>query len=74
MDELFTEEARTIALSWRAAETPRLWLNSALPNPNGWRGVGLTDRFVNAVSGLMPFRHGNAPEAEAPLPRTRRRE
>ncbi len=56
--ESFTEEARTIVLSCGAVETPRLWLNSALPNPNGWVGVGLTDHFVDAVSGLMPYDTG----------------
>ena len=48
----------TFVLSCGAVETPRLWLNSALPNPNGWVGVGLTDHFVDAVSGLMPFDTG----------------
>lgn len=53
--EVFTEEARAIVLSCGTVETPRLWMNSGLPNPNGWVGRGLTDHFVDAVSGLMPF-------------------
>ena len=53
-------------LSCRAVETPRLWLNSALPNPNGWVGVGLTDHFVDAVSGLMPFDTGMTRGPPAP--------
>src|SRR4029453_6911800 len=43
--EMFTDEARTIVLSCGSVETPRLWLNSGLPNPNGWVGRGLTDHF-----------------------------
>jgi choline dehydrogenase-like flavoprotein len=53
--ELLTEDARAIVLSCGTVETPRLWLNSSLPNPNGWVGRGLTDHFVDAVTGLMPF-------------------
>jgi choline dehydrogenase-like flavoprotein len=58
--DLFTEDARVIVLSCGTIETPRLWLNSALPNPNGWVGRGLTDHFVDAVSGLMPFDTGSS--------------
>ena len=53
--EIVTDEARTIVLSCGTVETPRLWLNSGLPNPNGWVGRGLTDHFVDLVSGIMPF-------------------
>ena len=56
--ELFTEEAHVIVLACGTVETPRLWLNSGLPNPNGWVGRGLTDHFVDAVTGLMPFDTG----------------
>jgi len=56
--EIFTEEARVIVLSCGTAETPRLWLNSGLPNPNGWVGQGLTDHFVDLVVGVMPFYTG----------------
>ena len=58
--ELFTEEARAIVLSCGTVETPRLWLNSGLPNPNGWVGRGLTDHFVDLVSGIMPFDVGSS--------------
>jgi choline dehydrogenase-like flavoprotein len=57
---LFTEEASVIVLSCGTVETPRLWLNSGLPNPNGWVGRGLTDHFVDAVTGLMPFDTGSS--------------
>ncbi len=50
-----TEEARTIVMAAGAIETPRLWQNSGLPNPNGWVGRGLTDHFLDAVIGVMPF-------------------
>ena len=56
--ELFTEEAAVILLACGTAESPRLWLNSGLPNPNGWMGAGLTDHFVDLVVGVMPFYTG----------------
>lgn len=56
--ELFTEEAAVVILSCGAVETPRLWLNSGLPNPNDWVGRGLTDHFIDVVSGVMPFDTG----------------
>jgi choline dehydrogenase-like flavoprotein len=56
--ELFTEDANVIVLACGTVETPRLWLNSGLPDPNGWVGHGLTDHFVDAVTGLMPFDTG----------------
>jgi choline dehydrogenase-like flavoprotein len=58
--EFFTEEARAIVLSCGTVETPRLWLNSGLPNHNGWVGRGLTDHFVDLVSGIMPFDVGSS--------------
>ena len=53
--EVFTEEANAIVMSAGAVETPRLWMNSGLPDPNGWVGRGLTDHFVDLVIGVMPF-------------------
>jgi len=53
--ELVTEEAQVIVLACGAIETPRLWLNSGLPNPNDWVGRGLTDHFLDFVVGVMPF-------------------
>lgn len=50
-----TEEAKVIVLAAGGVETPRLWLNSGLPNPNDWVGRGLTDHFVDLVVGVMPF-------------------
>ncbi len=57
--EVYTEEAAAIVLSCGAVETPRLWLNSLLPNPNDWVGRGLTDHFIDVVSGVMPFDVGS---------------
>jgi hypothetical protein len=58
--ELLTEDARAVVLSCGTVETPRLWMNSGLPNPNGWVGRGLTDHFVDLVSGIMPFDVGSS--------------
>ena len=49
--EHVTEEAKVIVLAGGATESPRLWLNSGLPNPNGWVGRGYTDHFFDAVIG-----------------------
>lgn len=53
--ERVTEEAQVIVLACGAIETPRLWLNSGLPNPNDWVGRGLTEHFLDSVIGVMPF-------------------
>jgi choline dehydrogenase-like flavoprotein len=57
--EILTEEASVIVLACGTVENPRLWLNSGLPNPNGWVGQGLTDHFVDVVTGVMPFDTGS---------------
>lgn len=57
--ELHTERARVVVLACGTVETPRLWLNSGLPNPNGWVGRGLTDHFVDAITGVMPYDTGS---------------
>lgn len=53
--ETVTEDARVVVLSAGCVEGPRLWLNSRLPNPNGWVGRGLTDHAFDWVVGLFPF-------------------
>jgi choline dehydrogenase-like flavoprotein len=55
---LTTEEAKVIVLAAGAVESPRLWLNSNLPNPNDWVGRGLTDHHLDFVVGLLPFDAG----------------
>lgn len=52
------EHARAVVLAAGAIESPRLWLNSRLPDPNGWVGRGLTNHFEELVVGLMPFETG----------------
>lgn len=44
-----TEEAQVVVLAAGAIETPRLWLNSGLPNPNDQVGRGLTDHYLDFV-------------------------
>lgn len=44
--------AKTIVLSAGAIESPRLWLNSGLPN-NPWVGKGLTNHYYDWVFGLF---------------------
>jgi choline dehydrogenase-like flavoprotein len=58
--ELTTEDAQVVVLAGGAIETPRLWLNSGLPNPNDWIGRGLTDHHPDLVVGLMPFDTGTS--------------
>ena len=55
---LSTDEARVIVLAAGAIESPRLWLNSGLPNPNGQVGRGLTDHMMDLVVGTFPFYTG----------------
>jgi choline dehydrogenase-like flavoprotein len=56
--ERFTDGARVVVLAAGTIESPRLWLNSGLPNPNGWVGRGMTNHFIDVVTALMPFEAG----------------
>ncbi|NDL55463.1 GMC family oxidoreductase N-terminal domain-containing protein [Phytoactinopolyspora mesophila] len=47
------EDAAVVVLAGGCTEDPRLWLNSALPNPNGWVGRGYTDHFFDWVIGIF---------------------
>ncbi|MQY08998.1 GMC family oxidoreductase N-terminal domain-containing protein [Actinomadura macrotermitis] len=58
--ETHREDARVVVLAGGATETPRLWLNSGLPNPNGWVGRGYTDHFLDGVTGLFDHDTGNS--------------
>jgi choline dehydrogenase-like flavoprotein len=58
--ESFTEEAKVIVLAAGTIESPRLWLNSGLPNPNDWVGRGLTDHAMDALVATYPFYTGNS--------------
>ncbi|MAX57062.1 MAG: oxidoreductase [Alcanivoracaceae bacterium] len=53
--ETQVETAKVIVMAAGAIETPRLWLNSGLPNDNGWVGKGLTTHATEVVTGVMPF-------------------
>jgi hypothetical protein len=48
-----TEEATVVVLAGGCTETPRLWLNSQLPNPNGWVGQGYTDHYFDWLVGVF---------------------
>ena len=49
--EVLREDAKVVVLAAGAIESPRLWLNSGLPNPNAWVGRGLTHHFLDVVVG-----------------------
>lgn len=44
--------AKVIVMSGGSIETPRLWLNSGLPQ-NEWVGKGLTTHMIDCVSGIF---------------------
>jgi choline dehydrogenase-like flavoprotein len=68
----YTEDAKVVVLAAGCVEDPRLWLNSGLPNPNGWVGRGLTDHALDWVIGIMPYdthsSKGAASSARADFP------
>lgn len=47
------EDAQVVVLAAGCIDSPRLWLNSGLPNPNDWVGRGLTDHYMDWVVGLF---------------------
>ncbi len=57
--ETTTEEATVVVLAAGCTENPRLWLNSGLPDPNGWVGKGYTDHFFDWVVGVFDEDTGN---------------
>jgi len=58
--EVHTETAKVVVMAGGCVENPRLWLNSKLPNPNGWVGRGLTDHQADWVVGVMPYYTGSS--------------
>lgn len=70
--EVQEETAKVVVMACGAIETPRLWLNSGLPNDNGWVGQGLTNHATDVVVGVMPFdtksSYGPASAARADFP------
>ncbi|MGY2033333.1 GMC oxidoreductase [Nocardia gipuzkoensis] len=61
----FTEDARVVVLAAGTTESPRLWLNSGLPNPNDWVGRGHTDHFLDWIVGSFDEYTGNSKGANS---------
>src|SRR3954447_20245631 len=59
-DERHEETAKVIVMAGGCTEDPRLWLNSGLPNPNGWVGRGYTDHYFDWVIGRFDDYTGNS--------------
>jgi choline dehydrogenase-like flavoprotein len=57
---LTTEDAKVVVLAAGPIETPRLWLNSGLPNPDNEVGRGLTDHYLDFVVGRLPHYTGSS--------------
>ncbi|MFL5918755.1 MAG: GMC family oxidoreductase N-terminal domain-containing protein [Gaiellaceae bacterium] len=57
---LTTEEAKAVVLAAGPIETPRLWLNSGLPNPGDEVGRGLTDHYLDFVVGRFAHYTGSS--------------
>jgi len=57
---LTTEEAKVVVLSAGPIETPRLWLNSGLPNPDDQVGRGLTAHYLDFVVGRFSHYTGSS--------------
>jgi choline dehydrogenase-like flavoprotein len=55
-----TDEAKVVVLAAGPIETPRLWLNSGLPNPNDQVGRGLTDHYLDFVVGRFSHNTGSS--------------
>ncbi|MDX6642631.1 MAG: hypothetical protein QOD76_593 [Solirubrobacteraceae bacterium] len=55
-----SETARVVVMAGGCTENPRLWLNSGLPNPNGWVGRGYTDHHFDFLTGLFPSYTGSS--------------
>jgi len=54
------ETAAVVVLAGGCTENPRLWLNSGLPDPNGWVGRGYTDHAIDWVVGVFDEYTGNS--------------
>jgi choline dehydrogenase-like flavoprotein len=55
-----TEDAKVVVLAAGPIETPRLWLNSGLPNPTDEVGRGLTDHYLDLVVGRFARSTGSS--------------
>jgi len=63
--EQHEETAAAVVLSGGCTENPRLWLDSELPNPNGWVGRGYTDHSIDWVIGVFDEYTGNSKGASS---------
>lgn len=59
------EEAKVVVLAAGAVESPRLWMNSGLPNPNDWVGRGFTDHHLDWVFGVFDEKTENSKGASS---------
>jgi choline dehydrogenase-like flavoprotein len=70
--ETFTDETQVVVMAAGSVESPRLWLNGGLPNPNDWVGRGMTDHHLDWIVGVFPFdvgsTHGPNSAARADFP------
>jgi choline dehydrogenase-like flavoprotein len=57
--ETHTEDARVVVMAGGAIESPRLWFNSGLPNPNDAVGRGFTDHYMDWLIGIFDEDTGN---------------
>jgi choline dehydrogenase-like flavoprotein len=51
--DVHEETAAAVVLAAGTVESPRLWFNSLLPNPNDWVGRGLTDHHLDGLIGVF---------------------
>jgi choline dehydrogenase-like flavoprotein len=51
--EVHTETAQVVVMAGGTTESPRLWFNSGLPDPNDWVGRGYTDHYFDLMVGLF---------------------
>ncbi|MFL1406003.1 GMC family oxidoreductase N-terminal domain-containing protein [Marinobacter sp. M1N3S26] len=58
--EVHSEDAKVVVMAGGCIENPRLWMNSDLPDPNGWVGRGLTDHALDWVTGIFDHDVGGA--------------
>lgn len=58
--EVHTEDATVVVLAGGCTESPRLWFNSNLPNPNDWVGRGYTDHAFDWVMGVFDEETGSS--------------
>lgn len=58
--DVHREDAKVVVMAGGCVETPRLWLNSRLPNPNDWVGRGMTDHAFDFLTGEFPSYTGSS--------------